>query len=210
MWLAQSGGIGRLWRRSQFTTDEGSRDPAFAQAHARAGFSFLANEALGTTPCGSLSPLPALAEGCHCRLARRLISVHGIAPPRIVIQRRNHCSQKPSTTESASVDAGPAQTRTSSTRGADKNLPRQRCRLASFGLWRRRHVSGALSHVTMLISQASPAARQSKRISPFSWPRIMPSIARMPKPLRVGGLTGGPFSVQRKTSRPFGSRDHST
>src|SRR4029450_11836697 len=35
---------------------------------------------------------------------------------------------------------------------------------------------GALSHVTMLISQASPAARQSKRTSPFR-PRIMPSMA---------------------------------
>jgi hypothetical protein len=111
MWLAQSGRIGRLWRRSQFTTDEGSRDPAFAQAHARAGFSFLANEALGTTPCDLLIPAASSCGRLPCRLARRLISVHGIAPPRIVMQRRNHCSQKPSTTLQQDLpisDIGPA------------------------------------------------------------------------------------------------------
>jgi hypothetical protein len=70
---------------------------------------------------------------------------------------------------------------------------------------------GTLSHVTMLMVQASPAGCQSKLVSPFSWLRIKLSIARVPKPERVGGLTGGPpFSVERKTSRPFGSHDHAT
>ena len=41
---------------------------------------------------------------------------------------------------------------------------------------------GALPHVGRAISHESPSARQSKRISPFSWPRIMLSITRVPKP----------------------------
>jgi hypothetical protein len=39
-----------------------------------------------------------------------------------------------------------------------------------------------LSYAGRVISHASPSGRQSKRISPFSWPRIMPSIMRAPKP----------------------------
>ena len=66
-------------------------------------------------------------------------------------------------------------------------------------------LTGPLSHVGRAISHASPSARQSKRISPFSWPRIMLSITRVPKPRRAGGSTGGPpVSVQRRTSRPSG------
>src|SRR6266536_4953276 len=77
-----------------------------------------------------------------------------------------------------------------------------------------KHVSGqanALRHVGSAISHASPSAGQSNRISPFSCPRIMLSITRVPKPRRVGGLTGGPpVSVQRRTSRPSSVRDHAT
>jgi uncharacterized protein DUF6894 len=70
--------------------------------------------------------------------------------------------------------------------------------------------AGVLSHTGSAITHASPSARQSKRISPFSWPRIMPSITRVPKPRRVGGSTGGPpVSVQRRTRRPSDGSDHS-
>jgi hypothetical protein len=56
------------------------------------------------------------------------------------------------------------------------------------------------THVRRMIPHASPFACQSKRISPFSWDLIMRSIACVPKPWRVGLLTGGPpLSVQRRT-----------
>jgi hypothetical protein len=42
--------------------------------------------------------------------------------------------------------------------------------------------ANALRHVGTAISHASPSARQSRRISPFSCPRIMLSITRVPKP----------------------------
>jgi len=61
------------------------------------------------------------------------------------------------------------------------------------------------------ISHARPSARQSNRTSPPIWPRIMVSITLEPKPLRVGGLTGGPpASLQRSMSCPSAARDHST
>src|SRR5215831_1687773 len=66
-------------------------------------------------------------------------------------------------------------------------------------------------HIRKAISHASPSARQSKRILPFSEPLIIRSITRVPKPWRIGGLTGGPpLSVQRSTSRPSAARDHLT
>ena len=46
-------------------------------------------------------------------------------------------------------------------------------------------------HMLRAISHASPFARQSKRILPFSEPLIIRSITRVPKPWRIGGLTGG-------------------
>src|SRR5262245_46974964 len=62
------------------------------------------------------------------------------------------------------------------------------------------HIGTAISH-----------ARPSSRTPPFTPPRILVSSTLVPKPLRVGGLTGGPpASVQRSTSCPSSTFDHST
>src|SRR5215467_4438027 len=66
-------------------------------------------------------------------------------------------------------------------------------------------------HIRKAISHASPSARQSKRILPFSEPLIIRSITRVPKPWRIGCLTDGPpLSVHRSTSRPSAAHDHLT
>ena len=52
------------------------------------------------------------------------------------------------------------------------------------------------------ISHVSPWPRQSKRISPLSWPIIF-SIMRVPNPRCVAGVAvGPPASIQRKLSLP--------
>src|SRR5690242_17198689 len=63
-------------------------------------------------------------------------------------------------------------------------------------------------HVGTAISQRSPSDRQSKSTLPPS-ALIVPSMRRLPKPLRSGALTlGPPNSIQRSTSCPFSLRDH--
>jgi hypothetical protein len=57
-------------------------------------------------------------------------------------------------------------------------------------------------HVGTAISQTSPSERQSKSTLPPSG-MIVPSMRRLPKPLRSGALTlGPPNSVQRSASCP--------
>jgi hypothetical protein len=96
--------------------------------------------------------------------------------------------------------------------GAWERTRERRCQsgLGTQGHAAKAAASRALGHVGMAISHASPSARQSKRISPFIF-RIMPSITRVPKPRRVGGVAGGPpASIQRSTTLPSIARDHST
>src|SRR5262249_34593712 len=55
-------------------------------------------------------------------------------------------------------------------------------------------------HTRIEISQISPLECQSNRTVPLSC-LIIPTMTRLPKPLRVGGSTGGPpVSVQQRTS----------
>jgi hypothetical protein len=169
MWLAQSGRIGRLWRRSQFTTDEGSRDPAFAQAHARAGFSFLANEALGTTPCDLLIPAASSCGRLPCRLARRLISVHGIAPPRIVMQRL----------ADAQLRAGPMSL---------IGKPRLDLRVGKRGVDLSVKLANDLSRRVLRSAEAEPATKAKGRrtasfsSAPLSLPWVSPHAEGQPSP----------------------------
>lgn len=54
---------------------------------------------------------------------------------------------------------------------------------------RAKRLEAALCHhVGKMFARDPFRARQSNRTSPFAWPRIMRSITRVPKPLRVGGL----------------------
>jgi hypothetical protein len=63
-------------------------------------------------------------------------------------------------------------------------------------------------HVGTLISQTSPSERQSKSTLPPSG-LIVPSMRRLPKPLRSGAFTlGPPNSVQWSASCPSSLRDH--
>src|SRR6185437_8890835 len=63
-------------------------------------------------------------------------------------------------------------------------------------------------HVGTAISQTSPSERQSKSTLPPSG-LIVPSMRRLPKPLRSGALAlGPPNSVQRSASCPSSLRDH--
>ena len=76
---------------------------------------------------------------------------------------------------------------------------------------RGRLLLAPLGQVGTAISQARPSVRQSRYTRPFMPSRIMLSITPVPKPLRVGGLTGGPpVSVQRTRSCSSSSCDHST
>src|SRR4029077_11587469 len=63
-------------------------------------------------------------------------------------------------------------------------------------------------HTFRVISQTRPSACQSSRVFPER-AAIIPSITRLPKPLRVGSCTLGPsVSFQSKVSSPPGSCDH--
>src|SRR5215475_1528807 len=72
--------------------------------------------------------------------------------------------------------------------------------------WKARHC-----HVGRAISNTRPSVRQSSRMSPPTWARIIAPITSVPNPLCVGGLTGGPAaSVQRSMTLSSAAHDHLT
>src|SRR6201986_28825 len=74
--------------------------------------------------------------------------------------------------------------------------------------WEQRSPVRLRFHVGTTISQTSPSERQSKSTLPPSV-LIVPSMRRLPKPLRSGAFTPGPpNSAQQRASCPSSLRDH--